>query len=177
LQTIDQRFPTLDDNAALRVILRKYKAVLREKGFLLLQRDTARRNATSQATAPVLKRKVRFGEAIDIRSLEGDKQYSLSLDLRYSWLGRIRQFLYRAPLTSIEVELADGSKRHYRIIPGMARFKFLFTPLMWDRQEVVVWDDSTDQQKVVSFQILLNETKQLRYFDPQIAVSLQEEPL
>jgi len=175
LQTIDQRFPTLDDSAALRIILRKYKAVFRENGFLLLQRDTDGGNDTPQSTTPVFERQVSFGDAIDIRSLESNKQYSLSLDIRYSWLGRIRQFLYRAPLTGIEVEFVDGNKRRYRIVPGMARSGFIFTPLIWNQQEIVVWDNSAEKHQIVSFRVFLNEPRQLKYFTPHISASLHEE--
>lgn len=177
LQTIDQRFPTLDDNAALRIIFRKYKPVLKENGFLLLQRDTTGENNASPASAPVLERQVRFGEAIDIGSLGDDKQYSLSLDIRPSWLGRIRKLLYKPPLTSIEVTFANGRKRRYRIIPEMVRSAFLFTPLIGveNRQEVMAWPNGADQQKIVSFRVLLNDPRQLRYFAPAIGVSLHKE--
>ena len=61
-ETIDVRFPTLDDSAAFNYVLRNYLPIESEGDFMLLRKT----DSQDAVMAPVHERVVRFGEPFDI---------------------------------------------------------------------------------------------------------------
>lgn len=53
-----------------------------------------------------------------------------TLDVRPNLAGRILSALFRPPLLTLAVRLADGSERRFRLVPALAAAGFLLTPLV-----------------------------------------------
>jgi hypothetical protein len=174
LQSISGRFPTLDDGSVLWTLLHEYTPVLTEKSYLLLQR-TAQSRPSSPPLTPVLKKFAHFGEVVDL-DLEETRAYALHLDIRYSVLGRLRRFCYKAPSLSLEVTLMDKRTVRYKIIPGMVKSGFLLSPLLATQTHVLGWYNHGDVPRVRSFRVLVDGPHYLKYFQPEISVEIRAGP-
>jgi hypothetical protein len=174
LQTIDGRFPTLDDSCVLWMLLHEYTPVLAEKSYLLLQRKE-QSWSSSPPLIQVLEKPARFDETITL-GLEDTRSYALQLDIRYSVLGRLRKFFYKAPSLALEVTLMDKRTVRYKIIPGMVKSGFLLSPLLATQADVIGWYNHADVQRVRSFRMLVDGPEYLKYFQPDITVDLHAGP-
>ncbi len=127
IQPIDQRLPMLDDAPTLWRLLVRYRPVLIENAYLLLQRNAA--PAAPVAPHPVSQQVVRLNEEVPLPDPAGAPQW-LSLDLQPSVKGKLWGLLYRPNLVYIRLRTEDGRTLLYRFIPGMARTGFLVNPLI-----------------------------------------------
>jgi hypothetical protein len=174
LQTIDGRFPTLDDSSVLWMLFHDYTPVLTEKSYLLLQRKE-QSQSSSPPLMPVLEKSAHFDEMIDLDP-DDTRSYALHLEIRYSVLGWLRKFFYKAPALALEVTLMDKRTVRYKIIPGMAKSGFLLSPLLATQADVIGWYNHADLQRVKSFRVLVSGPQDLKYFQPAINVELRAEP-
>jgi hypothetical protein len=176
LQTIDERFPTLDDGPALLEILRRYRPVLVEKGYLLLERCRGSGEDGGPVMGEVvLEKRVRFGEEVDLRDLPG-KYHTLALSIRPSSFGRLRTFLYKPPEVRIRVATASGVEPpSFRLIPAMAEGGFILSPLLHGLDDFInLYDyDHTGDNVVTSFSVTTSGP--VSYAD-EIAVTVKSYP-
>ncbi|HXG13454.1 MAG TPA: hypothetical protein VNK04_27090 [Gemmataceae bacterium] len=131
LKPIDDRVPASEDSPALREVFRRYRPVLVEKSFLLLQRAT-------EAAAPSLgavigETTARFGEEVRLDHLSGSRQ-SIQVQVRYAAWGRMRRLLLRPSPLFLRVAIDGEGVRHYRLIPALAEEGFLLNPFIEDTQ-------------------------------------------
>jgi len=145
-QTIDGRYPTLDDAQALFVLLERYEPVLVERECLLLQRRPAipaqggalpaRAETALERAAP---QTVRMEEWVDLRAV--DRRGTLQVaSAAFSDLpaGQLWRLLVRPMEVMIEVETeASGAAAQYRMIPSMSRGPFLLDPLLAGTPDVL----------------------------------------
>jgi hypothetical protein len=137
LDPIDDKMATLEDGLALRVLLQRYRPVLAEKGFLLLERLAKTAHRDVPAGRVVLDQAIKFGEWISLSSLPGN-YHTLAVRLRPSWWGSLRTFLYKSPELSIKVcTAADPKGQTYRLVPGMAETGFILNPLLSNAEDVL----------------------------------------
>jgi hypothetical protein len=155
LQSIDVRFPTMDDAAALQVIARDYEPVLMEKDHLLLRREP--HASSSMPAESVLKKEVAFGETIDLRGLTG-RCHLLRLDIQYSLAGRLRTVLDAAPPVSAEVEIDSGGTLTGRIVPGMMRSGIIIDPLIVAQADWAWWTTGKSLPRPVALRVLSPES-------------------
>lgn len=170
LQTIDDRFPTLDDADAMQVILRHYEAVLIEKSYLLLRRKPWTDDNAANAMEQLLARNISFGEDVDIAHMTGEC-HLLSLHIRYSLAGQFRQLLYKSPPVYLELKNTDGASYRYRIIPAMTPSGFILNPLLHTQGDFIRWHAGTRLQRVASFRLVVKRGE-AKYFASTIAVHL-----
>jgi hypothetical protein len=132
IETIDNRFPTLDDAASLPFILLNYKIIGNDKGFLIMQENgTAHRSVLLKL---VHEQSVGFDRVLDLTPYS-DKILVMQVDIRPTLWGRVINFLYHAPIVSMDV-IAGGAKLNKRIVPGMASGGFLVNPVLLDNDAV-----------------------------------------
>jgi len=171
LQTIDHRFPTLDDSAALQVVLRGYRPMLREKGYLLLQRDPAAGEAAGTAIREVLlERESGFGERVAVPG-EGEAVQVLALDIGYSLFGQLRKLVFRAPPVTMHVEIDGGDRAAFRLVPGMARGGFVFNPLLRDQETFISWMRGRPVPRITGFRLEVAPGHH-KYFRDRIHITL-----
>ena len=162
LQTIDGQFPLMNDNEALKILLRDYQPVLSEKGYLLLKRVPRGQGRVSTGET-LLKQEIKIDEPVDIRYLS-HQPLLLSLDIRKSWLGHLASLLYKLPLLSLEIEATDGTKMSYRIIPGMTQSGFVINPLILNQADLVGWYTDSALKRVATLRVVVKPEPWLQYF-------------
>ncbi len=144
-QTIDDRFPTLDDAGALKQLLYNYKPLFEEKGYLLWKRI--------QPAAPVQP----VATTTESVSLDAEHQIPaaevawLELDIKPSFIGKLRSVFYKPPPIMIRVTDALGRLTEDRLVPSMASNGFIISPNLrtsWQALRVTSGTSMTSEQFV-----------------------------
>jgi hypothetical protein len=149
METIDLRFPTLDDARLLPFLLNNYLPVAQEAGFLLLE------EAVNPPEQPdwqlVAEEDIAFGQALDISRWNHDPVF-LGVEIRPSIWGQIARFLYRPPIVTARCSL-DNAVADYRLIPSMASSGFLVSPLLVRNEDVLdlLRDAPTKRIQTITF--------------------------
>jgi hypothetical protein len=132
VESIDHRFPSLDDGASWPALLHRYSPVRLERDFLFLSR---RANSTP-VPEPVwtVDESHDLGEIVRVPPAIAAGSFA-EVELRQTALGRLTGFLYKTVQIEIEIETLDGTRRRYTLVPGMARAGFLLSPLVENTRE------------------------------------------
>lgn len=128
LATIDERYPPEDDGPFLIELIRRYHPVVSEREYILLERRAPAEVQYVQGGI-VEQRTVWFGEPVTLDADVKDLT-TLSVHIRRTLAGKVRQFLFRLPKVSVLVELADGSSRRYALVPGLSEAEFIINPFI-----------------------------------------------
>lgn len=152
VKTIDRRFPSLDDGATWPVLLHQYKSTGVEAGYLYLSRKEEMGWAPLRDHSSEM---IRFDERVE---LSGHNE-PLFIQMRFqpTLLGRFASFLLKPNQIWIDLELADHSRRTFRLISTMTKADFLFSPVVESAEEFErLLDDGVtnlERKKIVSFTI------------------------
>lgn len=154
VQPLDERFPSIDDGASWPVLLQRYQPALMRNGFLVLRKNPG------VGPYPELPRiatgRYRLGQRIALPASAGP--LFAQLEFRPTLLGAVAGFVYKPSQLQIQVELADGGTRQFRMIAGMARSGFLISPLVENTSEFGLLygrPGSLDGQRVVAMRMYL----------------------
>jgi hypothetical protein len=168
LDTIDYRLPALDDSLVTRYLYQHYSFLTNEAGFLLWRRNPP--DPSLDAQTPLLSTTIAFGQTFRVPA-HGEDPIWAAVDIRPSLLGRLRAFLYKAPLLNLKLT-DDGNSEHiYRLIRDMARTGFLLHPYFDSNYAIERYERGNDPPRVASFSIEL-PSGQRKYFQPDIRVRL-----
>lgn len=158
-QTMDDHAPNVEDAAALQVVLRDYRFVLRDKEYALLRRAA---RSPARAVQPVLlgSRRAGFGELVTLADVASQKDtsvrcISMRLDIRPSFLGRAVSALYKSPQLSLELEDASGESTTFRIAPGYVESGFLVAPYLDSQQRFESWLHGQACRRIVRVRVLV----------------------
>lgn len=174
--TIDNRLPNLDDSAALRVLTRDYRPVLVEKGFLLLHRERRAESAGVHEGRSEPPRRIdheatiAFGEEHALPEIAG-RSHLLRLDIRYTMYGRVMKFLYKAPVVRMDVQISNGERGTFRILPDLMRQGVLADPYLDSQDRWVKWFDGRPAARIASLRVRI-EGQRSAYFEPRIGLQL-----
>jgi hypothetical protein len=173
LETIDNRFPLLDDSLALFEIFRRYQPLLAEKGYLLLQKTDS---PPHHEPAPQLLRKavIQLNEEVVLGDL-GCTPLRVSLDVRCTGQGKFWKFLHRAPLLFLRVRTTDNAVYTYRFIPAMARDGFLLSPLLLNTLDVARLYGNVPLPRVISC-CLLADAEGLGCYKSKVTMTVERVP-
>lgn len=155
MQPVDNKFPTLDDGPSWRIILSDYQPIEMKNGYLILRK---RRNAPSQHTLNyvTVRQTHQLGETVQL-------PYHASivfarLSINPTLFGKLLSVFYNPDQLSIQLELADGSSRSFRISANMAKAGFLLSPLIESTDALSQFMHNpriAEKNKIKSFQINL----------------------
>lgn len=169
LDTIDLRYPTSEDSLALIALLRNYRPVELERGFVLLQRQPAA-TTTPLPPAPAQALTARPGEWIDVPDTGADAVI-LHADVSLSLAGRAYAFALREPATLLETQLSNGEVRQFRIVRGVAQSGFLLSPFLADEREYLRWYFGETQPRVQRIRLVSpTDWQQSLLLQPQFRV-------
>lgn len=143
-RAIDGRMPTSEDPLALQHIIQTYSPRQSERGLMLMQRNPGARAVTKPLSEAV----GLLNEFISVPS-RPNQALTLSVDIKPSSWGQAAGVLHRSPRLYIDLELGDGSKRSYRIVPGAARSGFLLSPLIEGTQSLRDWLVADKSERVL----------------------------
>jgi hypothetical protein len=122
LETIDHRFPTLDDSKVLLELLYRYQPVASESGWQLWKAVNPFQTIKPRSVFSV---NAQFGQEVQIPA---GSPIWLELELRQTGWGKVRSLLYKSALVMIELGDDAGQTSRYRMVPSMATSGFLLNP-------------------------------------------------
>ena len=130
-QTIDERYPTLDDAGVFRQILLNYTPLFEEKGYTLWRR--------SGDSRPVQPRSISTTALLfdEVYPLPPGKNLWLELDVQKSFRGQLLSVLYKPPQVEIWVIDSEGHHIVHRLIPSMSSSGFIINPKLETSGEVL----------------------------------------
>ncbi|HVH34241.1 MAG TPA: hypothetical protein VM847_09060 [Tahibacter sp.] len=130
---IDGNLPTSENALAFTTLYENYHPVLVEKSYLLLEKNAA------EAPTPPPERvwqQTTWGEWTTLPA-RSDTVAVLTVRSELSLAGQITATLLREPGQLIELELADGTTRRFRLVRGAAAGGFLVSPLLQSLDDYV----------------------------------------
>jgi hypothetical protein len=133
IETVDNRFPTLDYSLMLPVILRNYVPVPGDKGFITLKKSTG---SVSPLKLKLTKsQSVGFNQELNLSGVN-DTIFVMQIEMKPTLFGKLVSLLYHAPIISMTVRTGEAILEK-RMVPAMARRGFLFNPLILSNADVL----------------------------------------
>jgi hypothetical protein len=173
IDPLDKRFPTLEDSQVLNIILRDYRPLFMEKGFLLLKRHPRHADTIARAKLPVLTKEVTIGELIALQPLSENNLF-LSLDIQKTLLGQLTTLFFQLPALFLEVETTDQMHFTYRLIPSMSQTDFLLNPLLLDQTDWLNWYLGRPLKRVATMRLIAESDWLWHLLKPTITVKLTD---
>lgn len=130
---IDGNLPTSENALAFTTLYRNYHPLLVEKSYLLLEKDGA--SQPPPAANPDWLHAT-WGEWIVLPTTP-ETVAVLAVRSELAVAGKAMAILLREPGQFIELELADGSTRRFRLVRGVASGGFLISPLVQSLDDYV----------------------------------------
>ena len=124
-ETIDNRYPLLDQGPAVIELLGYYKPVQIERDLLVLKRREIPRAVELTDSQQI---DASLGQWIRID--RGDVPIMLSASITSNLAGRIANVLLRPPVLALTVRLATGREQQYRLINGIVESGILLSPVV-----------------------------------------------
>ena len=169
IQTIDGRLATMDDPLLLNYFLHAYDYVLEEKGWQLW-----RRRPDAPAAERVAPRRLRtvsaaIGQFVDLGELSHQPLW-VTVDLRPSLFGRIRDFVYKQPLVSLVVEDTAGGTSRYRLPPDAGRAGFMLNPIVENVADFIAFGGGQPARRVARLSVEVDDGR--AWFKSQAEIGL-----
>ncbi len=170
LQTIDERPPMLDDARLLQIFPHEYRFVLNEKGYQLWRRRDTLPAADQLAPRPLTRRAVTLGRSEPLGEYEHQPLW-VTIDVRPTLLGRLRNFLYKPALVQLRLTDVEGGREVYRLPLMAARGGFLLNPIVTDLESYIESQGGHPKRWVQSLELTVDPGDRA-CFDPTAQVTL-----
>jgi len=131
LQTIDGRYPSLDDGASWPALLDNYELNSFAGPYALLQKRGLLQTRTQYAS--VNTQICNTGSTVSIPQQDG--LLFAEVELKPTLAGRLLNTLFSPPQLQIKVGLADGSVKKFRVVSAMMKTEFLLSPMVSDTKD------------------------------------------
>lgn len=149
LQSIDSRYPPVEDARLLPRLITDHDFVLAEKGYLLLRRHSAPAELSPRVlTAGRLRYHI---ETCDVP--RSDEALWVRLDAPPSWLGLLRIIFYKPPEVTLVLQTTGGRESRFRLIVPAARAGFLLSPLLENTSDLQALIAHRTGQPVARFRL------------------------
>jgi hypothetical protein len=163
--TIDQRFPTLDDGRIILRILDSYSPVAKEGKFVLWKRNALRSHGYSFVSQEEISGFL--DQWVPVRT----NATWLRIELRETWFGAVKKFLYRASIPAIEIRLENGRTMKYLLPPGNASSGFIVNPLLDNADDLLLpFSKQGKPVRVTAVRVSSNK----RYFDDSVRFVMEK---
>jgi hypothetical protein len=126
IQTIDDRFPSLDDGGSWPVIFSRYYPYKMVNDYLILKNN--KNNASPDFELALSKKAYNFGELVKLP--DGDHLIFAKIKIHQTFFGKIINILFKPSELNITINTNDGDSLNFRLIPGMAISGFVISPLI-----------------------------------------------
>lgn len=154
IQTIDGRFPAMEDGASWPDIWALYDPIDVSGDYLIL---TRRATARVVHTVPVVTTDVPFSEPLKVPPISGLTW--VAIDMERTALGTFMNLLFKLPILKLDLTMADGSTRIARIVPNVTSSGFVINPVI--------------ESNVDFAQVTLNNEAQLAPSDQAVAMKIE----
>lgn len=167
LDSIDYRLPALDDSLALLRIYQQYTFLGNESNFLLWRKNPKVDPAQDESVA-LGEVTAAFGQTVPVPAHDNDAIWA-EVEVRPSLLGKLRGFLYKAPILTLKVTDNADIPTDYRIIREMARTGFLAYPHFTTTASIEQYQRGGTPARIKSLSVELPEAER-KYFQRDIAI-------
>ncbi len=153
LETIDNRFPSLDDGLSWPILINNYALVRYDHQFALLRK----RGGAIQPPlkTPIQMAPARLGDTIELPDTRNHLFVQIQLSPTLS--GRLVKLLFKPPQLNLYATLANGAQKEFRIISGMTATGFIISPLVEYTKDFVLLvaghSDELAHKKVTHFRV------------------------
>jgi hypothetical protein len=171
---MDGRVPASEDGGVMLELFKNYHPVLKEKGYLLLERCDADCDVEI-SPLDCVEQEIIMGHEAPIDLKPGLYQ-TISFQFRLRNIGKLLHSLYRNPILIINFRLSNGETRSYRLVPGIAAHEFLLNPLVEDDNDFVEIYAGNVDKRVVSFSIHQEEFRGSHPYRFEVQMSLKTYP-
>jgi len=136
IETIDGRYPSLDDSLCLHLITQRYRFVVSEKNFSLWRRapdpfDPSTLTITHKATVDLV-----LGQPLDLANFLTEPLW-ITLDISTSLLGRIRNLFYKPPIIRLELQDNHDAITNFRLPQPQGRTGFILNPMIENNESLI----------------------------------------
>jgi hypothetical protein len=152
LQTIDNRYPSLDDGLSWPTIINNYSPVNNENGFLYLSQKKPKNISPKKTEIYTLTGNI----GSEVMVPDTTQMLFAQLDIEKTMLGGLFITMYQPDPVDMYVTLVDGTELKYRLIPRMAQSGFIISPLITSNEELsLLFNDKAalKNKRVKSFRI------------------------
>jgi hypothetical protein len=125
VESIDQRFPALDDGLSWPLLWTRYRVAHRMNSGLYLERCPPRHYWKT----PIAELSTKFGVATDLPETAQGLVWA-RIKIERTAMHRAANLLYRPPIVGVVVELADGRRTTCRLVLATAEGGFLLSPFV-----------------------------------------------
>jgi hypothetical protein len=153
METIDGRFPTLDDASLLIYILGNYKPVAKEGGFFILKSSLD--SSRDAELFLIHEQDIVFGESLDMSAYK-NRTVIMKVAIRPTILGRIVKGIFQPPIVTLNTKV-NGKPADYRFIPSIAERGFVISPLLLTDKDVSDYYDGAIVSSVDSISFSMPE--------------------
>jgi hypothetical protein len=165
--TIDNRFPTLDDGISLPIIENNYILIDEFKDYLIFKRNKNLRPFTLDNNLITTQTAV-LEEKIDL-SLYNNRPLYLKININKTLISKFILFFYKITPLSIEIELENNKIMRYRLNSSICNDGFILSPLVTDnttfKNYLKYQNYNKYQNNVKSFRLsLLNKHKDSNFY-------------
>jgi hypothetical protein len=158
-QTVDDRFAAEDDAGALEVILRDYEPVATEKEYMLWKRK-----AVSPPLAPhrlLREGTATWGEPLPL--LSDQCPVWIEIEIGSTWLGKLREFLYKPAKITMTLETVDHETRRYRLVRPLGRSGFIVNPAARNLSDLMEMYKDPGKGNISSVTLHVGDSARLLY--------------
>ena len=170
IETIDERYPSLDDSLCLHLITQRYRFVNSENGFLLWQRAPEEFNPRTIAITPRRSANLTMGQVLNVADLTTEPLWA-TIDLPTSWLGRIRNFFYKPPIIRLQLKDDHGTITSVRLPQPQGRTGFILSPIIENTDSFMAFAGGKPTRRVHSLSWLTDSADQ-KYVGTQAQITI-----
>ena len=169
LETIDDRFMTLDDAGAVLELLYHYRPMMRENGWQLWEVVSPVRPVDRQSISEF---NAKIGEEV---ALPDVPFIWAQLKIEHTSLGKIAETFYKSGPVFLELVNDSGWVVRYRIVPSMADYGFLLNPEIKSDDDLAAVATGGALHKYRSMRVDIDSAYQ-RLFRPKVRIKLSALP-
>lgn len=169
--SIEDRLPALDDSLTQKLVFQHYDYAMEEGGLLLWERPARLPPANPAEEKTVLKKSVRFGEAVAVPDT-GELPVWATVRIPQNLAGRVRQFLYKPPTLRIHFEDDRGEVRDMLFVRAMGEAGFILQPFFPSGEDLIAWQQGQTARKIRWFSLHTMEGGEA-YYGGSIDVELR----
>jgi hypothetical protein len=166
---IDARLPMAAEGDTFELLLRRYRPVFIENGWLLLERNEGPAREVIREWA--LETTGRFDEWIDIGNVSG-QSLRVSVDLKPTLAGKAWTFLVHGALVWGEFELDNQVRFNHRVVPRSLREGYLLRPHIISQEDVVKLFSGVAPPGVRRFRLVV-VPRYSGHFEPEFRVRVE----
>ncbi|WP_438479510.1 hypothetical protein [Oleiharenicola lentus] len=173
VEPIDERLGSMDDSAVLHLLMERYRYVHTEKFFQLWEKKP---EPFTETPRPLVARKdLPFEEVWNLTEYQAQALW-LTIDIRPSLLGRIRNFFYKPPMLRLALTDSNGLTTTYRMAAPIGRAGFIVNPVVTDLIDFTYLAAGVPEKKTKSIMLTLAKEDR-KYFAAPAKAELTSFPL